>query len=106
MSAINIKRGDTSRLLTDTLTINGAPINLTGASVVLVFKDPDAGTTVRRNASIVSPSAGTVQYQLVSADVQNALTWLLEWEVTLSGGGVITIPEDGYFTMKVWADLG
>lgn len=101
---VDIKRGDTARTLTDTLTIDGTAIDLTGATVVLVWDD---GTTItRKSANIVSAVAGTVSYVLTSADTLTAKTVRLEWEVTFPTAAVLTIPSDGYIVLNILADLG
>lgn len=106
MAYVKIKRNDTARSIEDTLMFGGVVINLTGATVVLVLKS-DLGTVVRRTAAVVSASAGTVRYTLVAGD-WNTLTagvWKTEWEVTISGGTVLTIPDDGYHTIEIVPDL-
>jgi len=105
MSLITIKENDTARTLTDTLTLDGSPINLAGATVVLVWRLPD-GTVNRRDATVVSATAGTVSYAPLAEDVADAGLHRLEWEVTLSEGGVLTIPSSGYIRINVIADLG
>jgi hypothetical protein len=37
MKVVYLKRGDTARRITDALSLDGAPIDLTGATVVLVW---------------------------------------------------------------------
>lgn len=100
-----VKIGDTKRKWTDTLTLAGVAVNLTGATVVLVIKKPDS-TVVRRSASIVSAANGQVEYQPVSGDVDAVGERLLEWEVTFGDGKVLTVPSAGYIHLTVVAELG
>ena len=106
MRTITIKQHDTARALTDTLTIDGAAINLSGAAVVLVFQDDQGSAPVRRAASIVSAAAGTVSYQLIAADTAEAVTFTLEWDITFGDGSILTVPDNDYYRLIVKADLG
>lgn len=99
-----IKKGDTARALTATLTLNGSAIDLTGATVVLVWKLN--GTVSRKSATIEDATAGSVSYTLQSADVATAGTVKLEWEVTFSDATVLTVPSESYETLVIEADLG
>ncbi len=101
---ITLKRHETGRKLTDTLTADGAALDLTGATVYLMIKKPD-GTVVERTAVIVSASAGTVAYQFVGTDVDVAGLAYLEWAITLGNGDVLKIPGEGQMQMRVVEDI-
>ena len=102
---IKIKEGDTARTLTDTLLLDGSAIDLTGATVVLVWRLPN-GVVNRRSATIVDEEAGRVSYAPTIEDVGTAGRHALEWEITFAGGGVLTVPSSGYIQLVVARDLG
>jgi hypothetical protein len=102
---VSIKKGDTSRKLTDTLTLDGSAINLTGGSVVLVWRDQD-GTVSRKTATIASAVDGEVEYQLLTADVADAQRVLLEWEITFADTTVLTVPTMEFIVLNILDDLG
>jgi hypothetical protein len=109
--AFTIKKGDTLPTINATLTTgpsaqSQSAVNLTSASVVLVLKATGGGSALRKTASIVSAVAGTVKYDWVGGDTATAGTYNAEWEVTFSGGGIQTFPNDGYFQITIADDLG
>lgn len=101
---ISIKKGDTARAITDTLSLAGSPINLTGAAVVLVWNLN--GTVSRKTATIVSAAAGTVSYAPEPADVSTVGTVLLEWEITFADTTVLTVPTLRPIRLEILPDLG
>lgn len=109
--AFIIKKGDTLPVINATLTTgptagSQTPVNLTSASVVLVLKPTSGGAASRKTASIVSALNGTVKYDWVAGDTNTAGTYNAEWEVTFSGGGIQTFPNDAYFQITIGDDLG
>jgi hypothetical protein len=113
MAIATIKQDDTARYVEDTLEFNDAAINLTGATVVFVLrriKDENGNVVnedaVRRDAVVVSAVAGTVRYQLVAADTEDAGLYRCEWEVTLADLTILTVPDDGYNFLKILPDVG
>ena len=103
-TVIKIKRGDTARLLTDTLTLDGEAIDLTSAVVVLVWHDGD--TAQRKTAAIMSATAGEVSYKPTEADTETVAKIRLEWEITFGDGSVMTVPSEDYIILDIIADLG
>lgn len=105
MSTVTIKRRDTERKISDTLTLDDVAINLTGATVEVAWR-LKAGTTVTtQTATVVSAVAGTVEYQFVSGDTDEAGEYWLEWHITFSGGGRLTVPTADKHTLVVVEDL-
>lgn len=74
-----------------TLTKDGAVWDLTGATVQLLFKKPDA-TTVTKTATILSAAAGQVYYDSAAADLDQAGNWTRSWKVTISSVVDYTLP--------------
>lgn len=103
---IEIKQHDTSRPFTDTLLLDGNPINLAGATVALLFHNRRTLLTTRRDATIESELTGEVSYQPVEEDVATPDTFDLEWEITFNDTSQLTVPSSGYIGLKVNADLG
>jgi len=102
---ITVKKGDTARVITDTLTLDGTAIDLTDATVLLIWKFN--GTVSRtRTATIVDAAAGEISYQLLEADVDTAGVVEFEWEITFGDDTVLTVPTDGVLTLGIVEDLG
>jgi hypothetical protein len=102
---IELKQHDTARPLTDTLTLGGTPINLTGAAVSLIFKNRRTLKSIKRAAVIVSAPAGTVKYQPVAEDVADQVEFDLEWEIVFADSTQLTVPTSGYTRLRINSDL-
>lgn len=102
---IELKQHDTSRPITDTLTINGVAINLANATVSLIFRAAD-GTVTKRTATIVSAGFGQVQYTPIPADVATPGIFDLEWEIVFVDSTNLTVPTSGYIRLIIHPDLG
>ena len=102
-----LKKGDTNNVLEATLRdVNGVVVNLTGATVV--FSMMNAASTVKVSlaaCTIVTAAAGLVSYAWVAADVNTAGTYRGEFQVTYSGGGIQTFPNDSYIEVEITADV-
>ena len=101
---ITIKRNDVGREVSDTLTLDDAPVDLTGATVFFIMKNTEDAVVTRVAAEVVTPTAGAVK--VLIADTTVAAVYLVEWEITFQGGGVLTIPGDGYHILEIIEDLG
>ena len=105
MPSVKIKRGDTKRIIRDTLRYNGNGIDLTLASSVhLVFKNNTTSSVVTRDATTID-NAGNVTYQLVADDVAVSGDFFLEWHVNYSDGKTLVIPQDSYMQLLIMDDL-
>lgn len=102
---VEVRQGDTQRIIYDQLLLGGTPINLSGSTVTLVFYDPVAKTVVRRAGDITVAASGSVQYQLESDDLANTGSRLLEWECVDQLGRELTIPTTTYIKMNILPDL-
>lgn len=103
MSTITIKKGDTARAITDVLKLNGSPIDLTDATVKLVWKVD--GYTSKKTAAITDAIAGAVTYNITKADVAKACTVQLEWEITFSDLSTLTVPTVGHIELYISSSL-
>jgi hypothetical protein len=101
---VSIKRNDTGVSFTDTLTVNGAAVDLTGATVLFLMRLRDGKTVFSQTATIVDAGAGQVAYGPGALPTTPGL-YEQEWQVTLAGGNILTFPSDGYNTVDVLDDL-
>jgi hypothetical protein len=85
--------GDRSPSITETITIDGIPVDLTGSTVQFKMR-PVGSTTLKVNspATVVTPAAGTVRYDWAAVDVDTADQYVVWWDVT-TGGKVQSVGE-------------
>lgn len=107
MPDFTLKRGDELPTIQASLSTGGAPVNLTGATVVRFIMAPKAGGTVKVKspAVIVSATDGIVRYDWKTADTDVAGEFQAEWEVTWADGKSQTFPTGSYHSIAVLADL-
>lgn len=108
MADFSIKRGDTEPALAATLEDDeGNPVDLTNVNGVdFHMKDPrESGTKVDAAATVTDGANGVVEYRWASGDTDTPGEYDAEFEVTYSGGGVETFPNDGFLTVKVLEDI-
>lgn len=82
--------GDTAPDLTGTVTSAGAPVDLTGATVVLRMQRPD-GTILLRTATVTAAAAGTWSYVWQAGELVKG-QWQVDVEVTGADGLLQTTP--------------
>lgn len=121
-TTFKIKKGDTLPILDATLSdADGVVIDLSSATEVLAQftrrLDGDGAivtgeTMVERDATIEAPATGgRVTYQFDITDDWTAPgdldagTYDLEFQVTFSGGDVLTVPTVRYLTLVIYEDL-
>jgi hypothetical protein len=103
---VELKQGDTSRPITDSLLLGGNAIDLTDCTVSLLLKDENGLVPViRQTAAITDAHNGKVQYQPVDSDVAKPVTFELEWEITFSNGSQLTVPTHGYGKLRINRNL-
>ena len=108
MADFTIKQGDRLPEIYATLAdADGAPVDLTGASVRLHLASVSTGAlTLDAAASVLNPpTAGGVRYSWQDADTAADDDLRGEFQVTFSDGRVETFPNDDYFSVSVVADL-
>jgi hypothetical protein len=106
-----MKRGDTKGIFTDTLTLNSAPVVLTGCAVRFIMRRRGKpAKAVNQAAAIVSDIAGTVSYQPVAEDVDTEGVYEQEWQVTFPSTRPLTFPNGPtgaeFNTVNISRDLG
>lgn len=105
---VRIKRNDT-RPLAATLTANGVPVPLTGATVRfnMTPRVQGTGTTISRAlATITDAVKGKVSYAWTAPQVANVGVHRAEFEVTFSDGTVETFPNGEWIDLEIVGDLG
>jgi hypothetical protein len=106
MATHKIKQGDNARLVEDYLTLDGAPLDLTGGTVLFLMKNVNGGTAINKNATVVAPATGGhVSVLLSSTDTANWGQYYVEWQVTFGDGSILTCPDDGYANLEIVRDL-
>lgn len=107
MADFNLKQHDTWPPMEATLRDANVPIDLTGSSVLMLLKTSSGGTLFSRTCTIVAPGTdGNVKYDWIPADTANVNAFNMEFEITFPDGKIATIPNVGYYSVEVTADLG
>ena len=105
-SDFSLKQDDTWPPLNATLSDANGPINLTTAtSVTFIMKPTGGGSPITGTCTIVSAAAGTVRYVWVTGNTTVAGTYQAEFEILWADGKIGTVPNEGYFTVEILADL-
>ena len=92
MASIKIVQNDTKPYLEFEITQDGAPVDLTGATVKFYMKDSTTGS-VKINGSactITDATKGKCRYVWISSDTNTVGTYVGEVEVTFSDGKIQT----------------
>ena len=104
-----IKANDTASFLTrDLKDAFGAPVNVTGASVVFSMRVKPAGAlkVTRQACAIVTAGTGRVRYEWTAANTNTADEYEGEFQVTYANGKIQTFPNDGHIPIVVTDDIG
>lgn len=114
MANFYLRRGDTlPALLATVRNVSGTVVDLTSVTGVVMRMIPQTGgDSIAKTMSIVAPATnGQVTYQWVTGDWSgpDALTdgtiYNLEFELTYSGGNILTIPTRGFKTLEITHDI-
>lgn len=85
----------------------GRPTDIASATIVFHMRNA-ADDTVKINGgtvTILSATRGEVRYSWSAANTDTAGNFEAEFQVTFSGGGVETFPNDGYITVIITDDV-
>lgn len=80
--------GDRNPSITETITVDGAPVDLTGASVAFKMRAIDVATPLKVSGSaniVGAPTNGNVRYDWLAGDLDTEGLYIVWWEVTISG---------------------
>lgn len=100
---VNLKARDTGVAIPVTfLDGNMAPVNLTGATVVLHVADQFGTPVISAGACvIVSGVAGQAQYRPGTSDFTVADEYQMEFLITLADAKILRVPESGAIRLVV-----
>ncbi|MGH3429788.1 MAG: hypothetical protein ACRD3Q_12440 [Terriglobales bacterium] len=91
---LSIYQGQLSPSVTDTISVNGTPFNLTDCTVTFNMRAADSSTlAVSAAATIVNTAAGTVRYDWNSGDTDATGYYVFWWTVALANGDDQDTPE-------------
>lgn len=105
---MTIKAFDTSIVFTDTLTLSGAPFDLTGCTALFVMRNNNGGPVFSAAATINPDQVnqkGGISYQPTTNFPTSIANYWQEWSVTVPGGKLITFPGDTYNQVRIIEDL-
>ena len=83
----------------------GNPINLELCGVQFHMEDMSGNIKINRAATIVEVATGKVKVEWQQGDTDTTGTFKCEFEVNMPDGGVITVPNDGYFLISIIREL-
>lgn len=110
MADVTMKKDDTRPKLIRRLkqTVDGVQANLalTNASAVKFIMKYQNDITVTGAASISDAANGEVTYVWATGDTATVAQYNAEYEIKWNDGGYETVPNDGYFSIEIVADLG
>ena len=104
-----IKQNDTASFLTrDLKDAFGAPVNVTGATVVFSMRVKPAGTgkVDAQTAVVVAAGTGRVRYEWTAANTNTADEYEGEFQVTYANGKIQSFPNDGHIPIVITDDIG
>lgn len=100
----SIVQNDLLPVLTATLSYaDGTAVDLSGATVNLILRNPDA-TTVYLNAACTA-SGSTVTYAWTTGDTAVPGDYVAEFVVTFTDGTAQSFPTEGYFPLTITPSL-
>lgn len=100
---MKIKSQDTAVTFTDTLTLDGAAVNLTGATVLFLIANESLAFSGA--ATVVNAASGTVRYLPGAGFPTTPGLYQQEWEVTFADASKLTFPSDRYNKVTILEDL-
>lgn len=88
------------------LDANNQPINLSGATLKFHMKGRNS-TQVKVDAAavIVDAVAGKVEYRWAPGDTSQIGAFDAEYQITYPGAKPLTVPNDGYMTVQIVAEI-
>lgn len=104
-----IKQGDTRPLLATTLRMGKTPLDLTGATGVLLTmvgcSYPNTKVLDLVTVDFIADATGSVSYDWAQGGTAEAGEFDIEWTVVWPGGFHETVPSGGYDRVKVIRSL-
>lgn len=102
-----IKQNDTRPIISATLIDgDGSSVNLDGATVKFIMRKASAtAATTDAAATVADAAKGKVTYTWVAADTATVGSYEGEFQVTYSGGGIQTFPNNRYIDIEITDDI-
>lgn len=102
-----IKQNDTRPILSATLVnSDGSAPDLTGSTVVFKMrKYGESSTKVDAAAAVTGATTGVVQYTWSASNTDTVGSYEAEFQVTFSGGGIQTYPNNRYIDVEIVDDI-
>jgi hypothetical protein len=100
-----IKQHDTKQTITGDITLSGNPVDLTACSVYLVAQNTRTKTSTVYTGSIVTPTSGSVSYDLSSGSFGELGIHKVLWKVKFPDNTILHTPQSDYFWLVVEDDL-
>ncbi len=101
-ASLILNKDDTLPAFEDTLQVGGVPVDLTGATVVLLMTHTGGQKSLAVDAEVVSPAAsGGVRYTWATGDTSVSGVYRAEWQITFPADRVQTVPGATYRCVKV-----
>lgn len=105
IATIRMKQDDTGPALGIKVTkeSDNTPLDLTGATATFSMRQEGETTSKVDNASatVTGTTTGLVEYAWDAADTDTAGTFRGEFTITLNGGEIITVPNDGWIEIEI-----
>ena len=101
--AFYIKTGDLAPAIQAALAdALGNPINLQGATVNFLLREPGSATVLINRPAVVQDFLnGIVQYNWQAGDTATPGSYIAEWQVIFPVGAPMTVPNLGYIDVVV-----
>lgn len=109
MADVTIKQGDRLPILSRQFLTDGAPTNLTGATVTFNLWNAATGVQVITNGTctVTAPATGNVQYPWTGADATLPVgVYLGSFTATFAGAVKLTAPNNGSIVVEIVAATG
>jgi len=101
-----IKQNDTIPYLeAQLIDANGNPINLDMCSVTFHMEDMYGKKKIIRKATIIDAEQGNVRIEWGKGETDIAGTMRCEFEIIFTDDSILTVPNDGYFTITIVPEL-
>lgn len=104
---VTIKQNDTYPDLRARLQMRtGKTIRIEGAEIRLILMDENDNIHLNKMCTIENAIEGYVSYRWLPQDTATAGEYRAEFEVKWANGSIVTVPNDGYFTVNIVKELG
>lgn len=104
---VSLKQNDTAPNLDYRFTIDGSPVDLSNvADIEFIayneYEEKVIDENLNGGVSVTNASSGEVLYDISASDTKNVGEFDAEWRATFNDGEVITFPNDGFLTLRVY----